>query len=105
MASETDTRCAPAYRLMTHAQVLEIHQAALQILETVGVRVLHAGGVQLLKAAGCRLDHDNIVHIPAPLVETAIAKCSFSHTHLPIATANRLCSWKGITTTLVWAPI
>jgi len=73
MASETGTRCAPAYRLMTHAQVLEIHQAALQILETVGVRVLHADGVQLLKEAGCRVEHDNIVHIPARLVEDAIA--------------------------------
>lgn len=62
----------PNYSFLTAEQIQEIHLATLDILETVGVRVLHGEGVQLLKDAGCWVEGTNIVHIPNWLVEECI---------------------------------
>lgn len=71
MNSGFKTECVPGYRLLTEEQIKEIHRASLEVLETIGVRVLHEGGVQLLKEAGCRVK-GNIVRIPNWLVEECI---------------------------------
>lgn len=73
--TELNTHVRPTYRLLTEAQIQEFHAATLEILETVGMRVLNDEGVQLLKAAGCRMNstRDNTLLIPARLVEDAIA--------------------------------
>jgi trimethylamine--corrinoid protein Co-methyltransferase len=73
MNSGFKTECKPNYRLLTRNQIQEIHRASLEVLETVGVRVLHQEAVQLLKDAGCRIKADTIVHMPNWLVEEAIA--------------------------------
>ena len=73
MNSGIKTQCLPQYRLLTEEQIQEIHRAALEVLETVGVRVLHEEGIQLLKDAGCRVKGENIVQIPNWLVEECIA--------------------------------
>jgi trimethylamine--corrinoid protein Co-methyltransferase len=72
MNSGFKTQCVPYYRLLTEDQIKEIHRASLEILETIGVRVLHEKGVQLLRDAGCRVKGDNIVQIPNWLVEECI---------------------------------
>ena len=72
MNSGFKTQCVPGYRLLTEDQIKEIHRASLEILETVGVRVLHEEGVQLLRDAGCRVKGDNVVQIPNWLVEECI---------------------------------
>jgi trimethylamine--corrinoid protein Co-methyltransferase len=72
MNSGFRTQCVPGYRLLTEDQIQEIHRASLEILETIGVRLLHDEAVQLLRAAGCRVKGDNIVHIPNWLVEECI---------------------------------
>jgi trimethylamine--corrinoid protein Co-methyltransferase len=63
----------PSYRLLTEDQILEIHRASLEVLETVGVRLLHAEAVEMLQDAGCRVKGDNIVQIPNWLVEECIS--------------------------------
>jgi trimethylamine--corrinoid protein Co-methyltransferase len=72
MNSGFKSQCVPTYRILTEAQIKEIHWATLEVLETVGVRVLHQEGVQLLKDAGCRIKEGNIVQIPSWLIEDCI---------------------------------
>ena len=72
MDAGLDSQCLPRYRLLTADQIGEIHRATLEILETIGVRILDTEGVQLLKGGGCRVDRDHIVHIPPWLVEECI---------------------------------
>jgi trimethylamine---corrinoid protein Co-methyltransferase len=72
MNSGFKTQCMPRYRLLTEEQIQEIHRAALELLETAGVRLLHPEGVELLRAAGCRVKGQDIVQIPNWLVAEAI---------------------------------
>ncbi|NIV36987.1 MAG: trimethylamine methyltransferase, partial [Anaerolineae bacterium] len=72
MDSGFKTQCVPNYRLLTEEQIQEIHRASLEILETVGVRLLHEGAVDLLRNAGCRIKGDNVAQIPNWLVEECI---------------------------------
>ena len=44
MNSGFRTQCVPQYRLLTEEQIQEIHRASLEVLETVGVRLLDRGG-------------------------------------------------------------
>jgi trimethylamine--corrinoid protein Co-methyltransferase len=72
MNSGFRTQCVPSYRLLTEDQIKEIHRASLEVLETVGVRLLHEEAIQLLKDAGCRVKGQDIVRIPNWLVEESI---------------------------------
>ncbi len=69
---DTSAACVPHFRLLTEKQINEIHAATLEILETVGVKVLHAGARDMLRGAGCRAPGGDIVHIPARLVEKSL---------------------------------
>jgi trimethylamine--corrinoid protein Co-methyltransferase len=80
MADRPETLCRPRYRLLTHPQIRTLHQATLELLDTVGVRVLHDEARGMLADAGCRLDSDQRVRIPAALVETAIRSAPSSVT-------------------------
>lgn len=66
------SQCVPSYRVLTEEQILTLHRATLEVLETVGVRVHHPQAVSLLSEAGCRVQADNTVMIPNWLVEDAI---------------------------------
>jgi trimethylamine--corrinoid protein Co-methyltransferase len=57
---------------LTKDQIEEIHRSSLEILETVGVRVLDKEAVQLLKENGCRVKDENVVFVPNWLVENSI---------------------------------
>ena len=35
------TQCQPTYRILTQEQIQRIHYATLELLETVGVKVMH----------------------------------------------------------------
>jgi trimethylamine--corrinoid protein Co-methyltransferase len=66
------SQCIPNYRLLTESQINDIHNATLQLLENIGVRVMHPEGIQLLKDAGCGINGHGIVQIPSGLVESCI---------------------------------
>ncbi|MCP4537364.1 MAG: trimethylamine methyltransferase [Chloroflexi bacterium] len=72
MNSGFKTQCVPNYRLLTEDQIKEIHQASLEVLETIGIQVSHEEAVQLLQDAGCRIKDKNIVQMPNWLVEECI---------------------------------
>ena len=63
----------PRLSVLNEAQIEQIHQATLEVLERTGVQLTHARAVELLDSAGARVD-GNRVRIPAWLVEEAIRK-------------------------------
>jgi trimethylamine--corrinoid protein Co-methyltransferase len=72
-----DPHVRPSYRLLTEEQIRELHEATLQLLETVGMRVSNDEAVEMCRGAGCPI-HDNpsgdrMVLFPRKLVEDAIA--------------------------------
>jgi len=58
---------------LTESQCRQIHEASLEILEQVGVRLDLQEAIDTLKKAGARVDTDNLVHLPSRLVESALA--------------------------------
>jgi len=58
---------------LTDEQCRRMHEAALEILERVGVRLDLKDAIALLKSAGARVTDDNLVHIPSSLVERALS--------------------------------
>ena len=72
MNASSGSQCIPDYRILTEAQIKDIHNATLQLLENTGVRVMHPEGIQLLIDAGCRINGDGNVQIPSGLVEACI---------------------------------
>lgn len=60
------------YRLLTDAQLDEIHLASLEILRRTGVRVYEPAAVELLHSAGCIVTDGNLVRFPAGVVENAL---------------------------------
>lgn len=67
------TRSRPSgFRLLSDAQLDEIHQASLEILRRTGVRVHEPRGRTLLQDAGCTVTDGDLVRFPAALVEDAL---------------------------------
>ena len=59
---------------LSEKQCQRIHEASLEILERIGVRLDLEEAVQMLKKAGAKVTEDNLVHVPSILVEKALAK-------------------------------
>jgi len=74
METVSKSRCLPTYRILTPDQIKRIHCATLELLETVGVKVMYPQAIDLLSGAGCRIKSDNIVQIPNWLVEDCICR-------------------------------
>lgn len=63
------------------SEVTSIHEAALQVLESTGVKVEHAEARALLKTAGCEVNEDSqVVKLPARIVEDRRASMPSSFT-------------------------
>ena len=74
------SQCVPDYRLLTEAQIKELHRATLDLLQNTGVKVLNTKAQEMLENAGCRVGADHIVKIPGGLVEESIASAPSSVT-------------------------
>ncbi len=62
-------------------QVIQIHQASLEVLGNVGFRVMHDEALRLFRKAGARIDEINgIVKIPRKLLEELISLAPPSYT-------------------------
>lgn len=57
---------------LTEAELTKLHNATLEILERSGVRLLEESAVAVLQKAGCTVIDQNLVHIPAKLVERSL---------------------------------
>jgi trimethylamine--corrinoid protein Co-methyltransferase len=80
-----DDTARPNFRLLSEKQILTLHQATVQLLETCGVRVMHPAALELLRQAGCKVQGDDCVLIPGWLVEQCIRSAPSS-----VAIYNRL---------------
>jgi trimethylamine---corrinoid protein Co-methyltransferase len=61
----------PQFRVLSDAQIEEIHYATLEVLRRTGVAVKEPAGRDLLQKAGCWVDSER-VRFPARLVEWAL---------------------------------
>ncbi len=61
-----------SHRVLTHAQLDQIHDASMTVLEQTGVRIDSEEARALLQDAGAHLSGDGRVRIPARLVEWAV---------------------------------
>jgi len=59
-------------RMLTDAQLDEIHQATLAILANTGVRVLLPAAAELLEAAGSSVSDGDLVKIPEAVIDQAL---------------------------------
>jgi trimethylamine--corrinoid protein Co-methyltransferase len=62
------------FRMLTDAQLEEIHLASLEILRRTGVRVYEAEARALLEEAGCTVTDETLVRFPAAVVEEALQR-------------------------------
>jgi len=62
----------PRLTLLSEEQCQMIHQAAIKILATTGVRVYHEQARSLLGSAGAKVSDETLIHIPQELVDWAI---------------------------------
>ena len=61
---------APVLRLLSHDDLIRIHETSLRILDEIGMQIEHRGAQALLDGAGARVDRaTNRVHFPPELVE------------------------------------
>jgi len=72
METGLNSQCAPHFRILDEAQILRLYQAALTILDEVGVRVNLTKAVDILAGNGARVRDKNVVEIPPFLVEAAV---------------------------------
>ncbi len=62
----------PQFRVLSVGKIRKIHEATLNVLEQVGVKIYSEEVIELFRAAGCRIRDNNQVRIPSSLVEKAI---------------------------------
>ena len=67
-----DTVAYPHLQMMSHEQVQAVHLASLEILRRTGVRVYHDEALKLLAETDAVITEDNLVRLPAGLVEWAL---------------------------------
>jgi trimethylamine--corrinoid protein Co-methyltransferase len=68
--------CERPLEVVPDDEVEQIHQASLQILETIGVKLLDSETVRFLAEHGCWVDADRqIVRFPPELVEVCLRNC------------------------------
>jgi trimethylamine---corrinoid protein Co-methyltransferase len=77
MENGYDPKARPSYRLLTEEQIVALHDATIELLETVGMRVSNDEAVEMCRAAGCEVKdggpHGRMVLFPRRLVDAAIA--------------------------------
>ncbi len=71
-AADNPAPTPSGHRLLTDAQLEEIHAASLEILRRTGVRVLDGEARALLADAGCTVGDGDLVRFPAAVVEEAL---------------------------------
>lgn len=71
-AERTETGGSPGFRILSASQLDAVHDASLRILARAGVRVYNAEAVSLLRDAGAFVGSDDVVRIPAHLVDWAV---------------------------------
>jgi trimethylamine--corrinoid protein Co-methyltransferase len=67
-----DPLAIPQLQMLTREQCETVHRASLEILRRTGVRVYHDEALALLRETDAVITDENLVHLPAGLVEWAL---------------------------------
>ena len=62
----------PILQFLSPEEIQIIHQSALKILSSIGMRLPHEEAIELMSQNGAEIADDNVVRIPARLVDAAI---------------------------------
>ncbi len=73
MRSRYQAQASPNFNVLSQDQIIEIHNATLEVLAKTGVEIRHQEALELLKNSGCEIIDGRIARIPAWLVEDSIA--------------------------------
>ena len=74
-------RAIPPLQILSEAQVREIQQAVLRVLESTGVQFESDNALEILSRGGCRVDRaGKRARFPAGLVEEVLAGCPATYT-------------------------
>lgn len=65
----------PGISLLSPSDLENVHNASLDILDTVGIRIDSKDAVDIFRSAGAKIDDGNIVKIDASIVQTAVDHC------------------------------
>ena len=69
------------YKVLTDDQIKDIHQASLEVLAEVGVRIEYKPALELMADCGCRVDFDKrIVKTPEYILKKALQSAPFRFT-------------------------
>ena len=66
------TNVTPRLRVLSEDQIEQIVNEAMGVLQQTGTRVYEEEALSLLRGAGCVIEGENLVHIPAWLIEASI---------------------------------
>lgn len=72
LQTNVTTKACLTFRMLTDDQIAELKQAALEILEKVGFKVLHAGARKMLQSAGAVVEGE-MVKLPEFIVRQSLA--------------------------------
>jgi trimethylamine--corrinoid protein Co-methyltransferase len=72
MRANLQINATPQFRVLSDNQIEEVINAALEVLERAGTRVLAREGLALLRDAGCLINDETLVRIPSWLVKDAL---------------------------------
>lgn len=65
---------SPLYEMYTTEKIVKIYDAALEILETVGMELTHPGALEMLSGAGARVEPaEKRVYFPRDMVEKCLS--------------------------------
>jgi trimethylamine--corrinoid protein Co-methyltransferase len=64
----------PQINFVSHDELQRLHEAALWLLNNVGMQVFSTEAVKIMRNGGARIEKENIVKIPADLVTYALEK-------------------------------
>lgn len=64
----------PFYEMYTNEEIIKVYDAALEVLETVGMKMTHQGALEMLSGTGARVDTaKKRVYFPREMVKKALA--------------------------------
>jgi trimethylamine--corrinoid protein Co-methyltransferase len=67
-----DINFKPTLSFLSAEDKDRIHQAALEVLSEVGMKIMHDEALGMLQNAGCQILENGMVKIPGKLVEKAV---------------------------------
>lgn len=65
----------PGISLLSPSDLKKIHNASLEILDTVGVRIDSKDAVEIYRSAGARIEDGNIVKIDSSIIQSTLDHC------------------------------